>query len=34
MEYFRLKIMQVRGYLNSRYVPVAALLGNQLPAKI
>ena len=34
MEYFRLKIMQVCGYLNSRYVPVPALLGNQLPAKI
>ena len=31
---FRLKIMQVCGYLNSRYVPVPALLGNQPPAKI
>ena len=34
MEYFRLKIMQVCGYLNSRYCPVPSLLGNQPPAKI
>ena len=34
MECSRLKIMQVCGYLNSRYVRVPALLKNQLPAKI
>ena len=34
MEYFRLKIMQVCGYLNSRYIPCPESLENPSPAQI
>ncbi len=34
MEYFRLKILQVCGYLNSRFLPVPALLSKQRHTQI